>query len=102
MKRYFANKAVERNKKPLKNIIYKFEFSTNDLGEEYENYKFKELGYIVLYWKYQGDPSFCFDGVILPSQTKTLLGEKQWSKFCQGKREFTIQRRIDKKNVPKN
>jgi len=27
-------------------------------------------------------------------------GDKQWGKFCNGKREFIVQRRVDGKNVP--
>ena len=102
----FANKGVERNKTPLKNIILIVEISQlkNIASEEekakYEKYKFKDLGYLVL--KSGFDKSnMCWNGFITPEDLKLKLDEKQWSKFCQGKREFIIQRRVDGKNTKK-
>ncbi len=103
--KYFANRGVERNKNPLKNIIYKIEISQlkPDVDStQYEQYKFKELGYICLYWSHEGDDLNFSHGFITPDDLKQRIGEKQWSKFCQGKREFIIQRRIDGKNIKKN
>jgi len=112
--KYYANRGVERNKKPLQNKVYKIELSQlkgvkpEDLEskkEEYAKYKFKELGFLVLYWQYEKflnkHRSWNFHGYITPEDLKKKLGDKQWAKFCQGKREFTIQRRVDGKNVKK-
>jgi len=101
----YANHGVARNKKPLHNIIYTVELSQlkNDVDKtDYEKFKFKDLGYLILLWKYEGKNSVqYYHGLIEPDKLKLLIGgEKQWSKFCQGKREFIIQRRIDGKNTP--
>lgn len=103
-----ANKGVERNKKPLQNIIYKVDVSqlknkSEDNLEKMDKYRFKDEGYLVLSWGYEkninkGD-SFFWHGFITPDFLEELIGSKQWSKFCGGKREFTIQRRIDGKNI---
>lgn len=69
--------------------------------EGYKQYHFKDLGIIVLNWKYQGDSTWCFHGYVTPEELRNRIGEKQWAKFCQGKREFIIQRRIDGKNISK-
>lgn len=101
-----ANKGVERNKKPLKNLIFNIEI-VKELDEgftdgiDYEPFKFKDLGYLFLYWKFQNDTGFNFHGTITPDELKKCIGEKQWSKFCQGKREFIIQRRVNGNNIPK-
>jgi len=100
-KRY-KNKGVRRNKKPLKNIIYKVEViqlkDPTDY-ERYEQYKFKDEGYLVLSYQYQNDSAMLSHGFITVEYLRELIGEKQYSKFCQGKREFIIQRRIDNKNI---
>jgi len=109
--KYYANRGVERNKTPLQNIIIIVEVKPirSDVSEEtrleYEKYKFKDLGYITWssgrerdYNKYQ---FIGWHGFITPEDLKNRLGDKQWAKFCQGKREFIIQRRIDGKNIPK-
>ncbi|MEK6828511.1 MAG: hypothetical protein AABY15_00060 [Nanoarchaeota archaeon] len=113
MSKVHANRGVERNKKPLQNIVYKIEVSKNpdNLSEEekknYEKYRFKEEGYLVLLWKLQkefnkdGGRSMNWHGFITPDDLKERLGQKQWAKFCSGKREFIIQRRADGKNVKK-
>lgn len=97
-----ANKGVKRNKKPLKNKVYKFEIcnlkQNTDL-ELYEKYKFKNLGYISMYWGYEGDEFLYWHGFVTAQQVKDRIGEKQYSKFCQGKRDFIIQRRINKNNT---
>ncbi len=75
--KYFANKGVARNKRPLKNIVYQIELS--DLSRmgadadksEYEKYKFKELGYLVLIWWHQEkNPDKCWHGFITPAFLK--------------------------------
>jgi hypothetical protein len=110
--KYYANIGVERNKKPLQNIIIIVEVKPmrNDVSEEtkseYEKYKFKDLGYIT--WssgreqEYNKHNFIGWHGFITPEDLKLRLGEKQWAKFCQGKRKFVIQRRIDGKNISKN
>lgn len=100
----YANRGVERNKKPLHNIVYKVEVSQlkNDVDKtDYEKFKFKDLGYLILLWKYEGGDANFYHGLIEPDKLKLFIGEKQWSKFCQGKREFIVQRRIDGRNIPK-
>lgn len=104
--KYYANRGVERNKKPLQNIIYKIEISTSDSisdKEGYNKYKFKELGYLHLSWQYEKtynrDKYMNWHGFITPEDLKEKLGNTQWSKFCQGKRIFIIQRRVDGNNI---
>lgn len=103
--KYYANRGVERNKTPLKNLVYEIEFSqlpTIVDKTPYEQYKFKDLGYLVLLWWHEENPPMKnFHGFVTPESLKKRIGEKQWSKFCQGKRTFVIQRRIDGKNIPK-
>ena len=111
MSKIHANRGVERNKKPLQNIVYMIETHTKlknttsqeDL-EKYEKYKFKDE-YLVLNWGYQkelnrGD-SWKFHGFVTPDELKERIGTSQWGKFCQGKREFVVQRRVDGKNAKK-
>ena len=101
--KYYANKGVQRNKKPLKNVVYQIELSQlkNDSDKTpYEQYKFKEDGYLVLTWWHQEkNPIKNFHGFVTCNYLKELLGVKQWAKFCTGKREFIIQRRFDGKNI---
>ena len=101
----FANKGIARNKKPLKNLIFEIEISklkeSVDITK-YEKYKFKELGYITLTWYYESiNPIKNWSGFVTPEHLKELFGIVQYAKFCQGKREFVIQRRVDGKNIPK-
>lgn len=104
--KYYANRGVARNKTPLKNIVYLVEVSqlkdTTDKSQ-YEQYKFKDLGYLVLFWcydtKYERE-NIKWHGFVTPDDLKKRIGNTQWSKFCQGKREFVIQRRIDGNNIP--
>ena len=104
---FYANRGVERNKTPLKNIIYKVDViqlkNPEDI-ENYQKYMFKDLGYLYLLWRYDTKSQLDIlniHGLVTPDELKQRIGEKQWSKLCQGKREFTIQRRIDGKNIPK-
>lgn len=110
--KYFANRGVERNKRPLQNIVYKVsisdlaksKLSENEKIDKYGKYLFKNLGYLWLDWQYEKDynkspNSMISFGFITPDELKSKLGEKQWAKFCQGKREFIIQRRVDGKNI---
>lgn len=108
--KYFANRGVERNKTPLQNIVIVIEVKQlrKDVSEEtkltYAKYMFKDLGYIT--WssgrerEYNKNGLIRWHGFITPEDLKEKLGEKQWPKFCQGKRHFVIQRRIDGKNIP--
>lgn len=86
MNKYFANKGVKRNKKPLQNIVIKLE----------KNIK---TGYYSLLWRVQKIDTFNYHGMVDELYIKELLGIKQYSKFKQGKTEFIIQRRINKKNI---
>jgi len=105
MSKHHANKGIKRNKKPLQNYIYRVDIvdcipNCIDVSE-YDQFKFKELGYLVLYWGYEKldiKPKR-LHGYITPGNLKSIIGDKQWQKFCQGKREFIIQRRVNNKNI---
>lgn len=105
MEKYFANKGVPRHKKPLNNIVYEIELSqlkNIDDKTKYEQYKFKDEGYLVLFWWYEEkNPIKNWHGFITVDELKEKIGKAQYSKFCQGKRTFIIQRRIDGKNISK-
>jgi len=103
--KYFANKGVKRNKSKLSNLIYKV-FVTQlkkDIDEErmkqLEQYKFKDLGYLSFHATTSSGSPYIGWRNVTPKELKEILGGKQYSKFCQGKREFIIQRRIDGKNI---
>lgn len=101
---FYKNKGVSRNKIPLRNIIYKvriIQLNDDSEAEKFEQYKFKDSGYLVLDWMYESGTSTFSHGFITPTELKELIGEKQWSKFCNGKLKFIIQRRIDNKNIKK-
>jgi len=103
-----ANRGVARNKKPLTNLVYTVELSWGnrhggpgyDANPKYLKYKFKDLGYLILSWGYEGRDMNYWHGLITPEELKTLIGDEQWRKFCNGKRQFIVQRRIDGKNIP--
>lgn len=106
--KYFANKGIKRHKHPIANLIYKIELSqlsSDDVDViQYEKYRFKDLGYLTLLWtKHKADKNGNFQwnwhGFVTVDELKEKLGEKQYCKFCQGKREFIIQRRINRKNI---
>ena len=103
--KYFANRGVNRTKSPIANIRYKIEIiselknKTNE--KDYEKYKFKDLGYLTLLWNKSKSEIWSWHGFITVEELKDKIGTKQYSKFCQGKREFIIQRRIDGKNTKK-
>lgn len=111
MNKCYANKGVERNKKPLKNIVYEISISryliaitppTEEETARHNSCFFKDQGFLSLSWWYQTDPNIKFyHGLIPVEELKEKLSEKQWAKFCQGKREFVIQRRINGANIPK-
>lgn len=101
----FANRGVPRNKSRLPNLRIKVELSNaSHDNEKYADYKFKDVGYIIVFWTksldYNGiKPDWNMDISINVPKLKQILGEKQWSKFCQGKREFIIQRRVNGRNI---
>lgn len=105
---YYKNRGVERNKKPLKNRLYKFEVGQLKEGlseervKEMEQYKFKDQGYIVMLWSMQGWDYWNWHGYVTTKEVKKYIGDSQWGKFCQGKREFIVQRRVDGHNISKN
>lgn len=92
--KHHANAGVKRNKKPLPNILYKIEVKQLREGTDlslYEKYKFKDSGYIFILWKYQGNSMWFYHGLATIQDLKETLGIEQYSKFCQGKREFIQQ-----------
>ena len=101
--KYFANIGVNRTKSPIANIRYKIEVVSKLKDganlEDYEKYKFKDLGYLVLSWNKSKSDTWFWHGFISVDKLKEKIGIKQYSKLCQGKREFIIQRRIDGKNT---
>ena len=106
-----ANQGIERNKKPLKNIIYQIEIIKELKGKakdnpDYDKFKFKDEGYMSYLWWYEQKNALVmiksFGGFITVDKLKELIGEKQYAKFCQGKRQFIIQRRENGKNKKKN
>lgn len=110
---YYANCGVERNKKHLRNIEYRIDIiecgidrDPKEFKAEYAQYWFKDFGALVLSSRLEDssmrpDEGFGWHGFVTPEYVKGLLGETQWSKFCQGKRRFVQQRRINGKNVKK-
>ena len=100
MNKQYANKGVRCNKKPLKNIVYKVLVTQILNPSTYmEQFRFKDLGWLLLHWKYENDRIWCQHGFITIDYLKQLIGERQYAKFCQGKREFIIQRRVNNKNL---
>jgi len=103
--KYFANKGIMRHKSPISNIKYKvdiIEILKGDINlKDFEKYKFKDLGYLVLSQNKGKDDIWVNRGFVTIEQLKDIIGNKQYSKFCQGKREFIIQRRINGKNINK-
>jgi len=114
-KRVLANRGVARNKRPLQNILLWVEIvpferirlyrdeTIGQFKERHRNDIFKDKGVVSVSWAYEkeynrnGTRSWWHYSV---SWLKRRLGEKQWAKFCQGKREFVLQRRVNGKNVP--
>ena len=102
---FYANRGVARNKRPLKNIVYVINVSNLSADadkEKYEQFRWKDEGYLIMSWYYQvPDPLQNWHGFITPQELKELLGPTQWAKFTQGKRLFIVQRRVDGKNIKK-
>ncbi len=78
------------------NIYYKIEILPKLIDEsnsdDYEKYKFKDLGYLNLYYNKTNSKRWSWHGFITVEELKQIIGQKQYSKFCQGKREFIIQK----------
>ena len=89
-----ANRGVPRNKKPLQNICYRFE----------ERREGETVVYTML-WGYERELNahgvWNWHGRVTEDEIKKRIGPKSWQKFRQGRRDFTIQRRVDGRNVPK-
>lgn len=84
------------------NIVYKIDLiqlNAEINKERYREYKFKELGYMILLHKLVDEKQYKYHGFITIDELKSRIGDKQYNKFCQGKREFIIQKRINKKNI---
>lgn len=88
MKNAYANRGIERNKKPLQNILYWIEESNNKY---------------VLYSAYEKDYNKgmmrFYHGFVTLEQIKSKLTQNQWCKFKQGIRFFIHQRRENNRNV---
>lgn len=107
-----ANKGVNRNKKPLPNILLFFEIFVpkdewlTEFSEKYnsEEFLFKDIGYIKLSTRSQKSSSLrnYYHGLVSIVAVKSLLSVNQWSKFCQGERFFIVQRRFDGKKLEIN
>lgn len=93
-----ANRGVERNKKPLQNLLYWFEDGRPD---EAGNPTYNMLWAYERDYNRQSGGSKNFHGQVTLEQIKARLTASQWSKFRQGVRHFVKQRRVDGKNVPK-
>lgn len=91
----FANRGVERNKKPLQNILYRF-----------EEHKKDGITYYIMLWGHERDlnknGSWNFHGKVSEDEIKARIGVNGWAKFRQGKRDFIKHRRIDGRNIPVN
>jgi hypothetical protein len=100
--KYFTNRGVERNKKRLRNIVYSIEIVNPErVNIQRDEFLFKDVGYLSLTWGYEGTPIVNWHGLISPDELRDNIGQVQWAKFCQGKRTFVIQRRINGRNIPK-
>ena len=103
--KFFANRGLNRNKSPIANIRYQVEIlpKLKDIlshePEYYDKYKFKDLGYLLLLSNKTKSVLWSAHGFITVEELKERIGLKQYSKFCQGKRDFIIQRRVNKKNT---
>ncbi len=90
MSKVHANRGAPRNKKPLQNIVYKFE-------------KGRDGGFCML-WGYERDlnrgRSWNFHGAVTREQIRARLTSRQWLKFLHGARTFVHQRRVDGRNIP--
>lgn len=105
----YANKGVNRNKKPLQNIMYKVKPNialkdtiSNDIKDRLTRdfYLNENVGYVEILWKYQKSSTWGWSADLTLKLLKEKLNNKQWSKLCQCKTfEFTVQRRINKRNV---
>jgi hypothetical protein len=101
----YANKGIPRNKKPLKNIVISVKFlaklDNEALTLDCQKYKFKDLGYLGVSEAYENSRIKSCYHFWTPEKLKSKLTVKQWAKFCNGCREFVIQRRIDGHNIKK-
>lgn len=105
--KFFANRGVARNKKPLQNKLYWVHFLPlekvrSKMNNLCERRVFKNLFLGGVEWAYEQDfnqhgRSF-HDLHISVASLKRRLGLKQWAKLCNGKRFFILQRRFDHKN----
>lgn len=89
--KFAANRGVPRNKRPLQNIAYKFTDAPS--------------GGYHMRWAYERQLNkygvWNFHGAVTVDEIKAILSVNQWSKFRQGVRQFTVQRRVDGRNIPK-
>jgi hypothetical protein len=116
MSKIHANFGVKRNKKPLQNLVYKIEVMTEEemwldfresdevFEERFSEYKFSEGTYAVLKYQYEKNLNerpniWNSKGFITEKDLRIKLEGNNWSRFRQGQRIFTIQRRKDGKNL---
>jgi len=83
------------SKRKKSNIVLKVELTQikPEKQEEYQPYKFKDLGYLLLLSNNEHDyktKPYSWVGFITPQKLKNILGDKQYSEFSQGKRIFII------------
>ena len=91
---------MKPTKKKLSNITYIVKFiqlSKFMNVDDYEEYKLKDFGYIYLRYKIQGLDYNFSHGMMKVADFKAIIGQKQYAKLCQGKREFIIQNSVDAK-----
>lgn len=77
----------------MSKIIYNVEIGQLKKGidaKRYQQYKFNDLGYIVMHYKIVGSKCNFYHGFITPSQLKTIIGTKRYEKFCGGQRKFIL------------
>lgn len=114
MDKSFANKGIERNKKPLKNIYYILKKHIPNLDNKFidlieYNKKFKlddTVGYIKILWGYEGANIDYWSYQIDLDYVKKQVSEKQWAKCMDAFKnknvseyKLIVQRRIDGKNI---
>lgn len=110
--KYYANRGVARNKKPLQNILYRVTIISKlrdgisqDLIDDY-TVKYGIAGkWLDITWGYEKTPLYFKDYTITTDILKSRVSIKAWSKFINkinaGATEYTfvIQRRVNNKNI---
>jgi len=75
------------------NIIYFTEFSSLDEDfPDYNKYRFKDLGYIWLTYRNEGEENKRTHGFVTQDELRDIIGEFNYKSFITGKREFLIKK----------